>query len=155
MHQNQPFYNKGLSFSCTRCSACCRYESGFVFLSESDITLLAGELKMTIERFMKAYCRWIPSEENSERLSLREKSNFDCILWDSGCKVYNSRPLQCQAFPFWPNVLKFEESWAWTGESCPGINQGKLHNKQEIEKILRSQAIKPIISRKALNARWS
>ena len=155
MHKSKPFYNDGLNFTCTQCSNCCRHETGFVFLSENDVSELADELKMPVQRFIKAYCRWIPSELNSERLSLREKSNFDCILWDCGCKVYNSRPLQCQAFPFWHNVLELEELWTWTGASCPGINQGKLHNKKEIEKILGSQEIKPIISRKALNARGS
>ena len=148
MQKNKPFYNEGLSFSCTQCSSCCRHESGFVFLSENDVSRLTAEFKIPIESFIKVYCRWIPSENNTERLSLREKANFDCIFWDSGCKVYNNRPLQCRAFPFWPNVLKFRESWAFTGVNCPGINQGKLHNMQEIEKILRSQAIKPIISRK-------
>ena len=151
----KPFYNEGLSFSCTRCSACCRHESGFVFLSETDVSSLAAEFKLPVERFIKAYCRWVPSKENTERLSLREKSNFDCIFWDSGCKVYNSRPLQCKTFPFWPNVLNLEESWTWTGENCPGINKGKLHNMKEIEKILVSQALKPIITRKSLIMRGS
>ncbi|MDR3247725.1 MAG: YkgJ family cysteine cluster protein, partial [Treponema sp.] len=37
----QPFYANGLRFSCTRCSSCCRYESGYVFLSPEDVDVLA------------------------------------------------------------------------------------------------------------------
>ena len=153
MNKDQPFYAEGLFFSCTRCSDCCRHESGFVFLSENDVSRLATECKITYTEFVDVYCRWIPSNpldparNNTERLSLKEKSDFDCIFWDFGCKVYNSRPLQCRAFPFWPNVLNFMESWEKTRTTCPGMDQGKLHNREEIEALLNTQSAEKILSR--------
>jgi len=147
MIKSQPFYTEGLCFSCIRCSDCCRHESGYVFLSKEDASDLAAEFKMTYSQFVKKYCRWIPSANYTERLSLKEKSNYDCIFWDSGCKVYKSRPLQCRAFPFWPNILKQKESWEKTGEECPGINRGELHKLREIEEFIESQAKQPIITR--------
>jgi Fe-S-cluster containining protein len=147
MIKNQPFYAKGLSFSCTRCSACCRHESGYVFLSEIDVSRLAVECKLSSEQFIKMHCRWIPSINNTERLSLKEKADFDCIFWNSGCKVYDSRPLQCRAFPFWPNMLDYKEAWKTAGTSCPGMDQGKLYSLQEIEAILEQQESEPAITR--------
>ena len=161
MMKNQPFYAEGLCFSCIRCSACCRHESGYVFLSETDVSRLAAACKITYTEFVERYCRWIPStplnssEYKSERLSLKEKSDFDCIFWDSGCKVYHSRPLQCKAFPFWPTVLNFKKSWEKIKAGCPGMDQGKLHKKEEIEALLHIQAAEPVLTRKAQNTgRW-
>jgi Fe-S-cluster containining protein len=147
MTKNQPFYAKGLNFSCTRCSGCCRHESGYVFLSENDVSRLARECQLAIDQFIKTYCRWIPSLNKIERLSLKEKPNLDCIFWDSGCKVYDSRPLQCSAFPFWPNILNFKESWETTGMSCPGLGQGKAYSMEEIQALLDKQESEPAISR--------
>ena len=150
MIKNQPFYTEGLYFSCTRCSVCCRFESGFVFLTENDVSRLAAECQMAYTEFVDIYCRWVPSLiNNTERLSLIEKSDLDCIFWDSGCKVYNSRPLQCKAFPFWSSVLDFKDSWERAKISCPGMDQGKLHTHAEITEILNIQAEQKILTRKA------
>jgi Fe-S-cluster containining protein len=140
------FYSGGLRFSCTRCSACCRYESGFVFLSQKDLSILAKALKMGYTDFMEAYCRWVPAGRGVERLSLKEKSNYDCIFWNRGCGVYEERPLQCRAYPFWPGILALKETWE--GADCPGINRGKLHTKEEIETWLGEQRSEPVISRR-------
>jgi Fe-S-cluster containining protein len=147
MTKNVPFYASGLSFSCTRCSTCCRYESGYVFLSETDVSRLAAECKLTIDQFITTYCRWIPSASKFERLSLKEKANLDCIFWNSGCQVYDSRPLQCKSFPFWPDTLALKESWERTGASCPGIDRGKLFSMDEIEALLKQQKSEPAIIR--------
>ncbi|MDR0312473.1 MAG: YkgJ family cysteine cluster protein [Treponema sp.] len=151
MTKNLPFYAKGLSFSCTRCSDCCRHESGYVFLSENDVSRLACECQLAIDQFIKTYCRWIPSLTNIERLSLKEKADLDCIFWDSGCKVYNSRPLQCRVFPFWPDIMRSREFWERTGATCPGVDQGLAYSMEEIEALLDKQESEPAISRKREN----
>ena len=155
MIESQPFYAEVLCFSCTRCSSCCRYESGFVFLSQIDVLRLAAECQISYNEFVKTYCRWIPSVNKTERLSLREKADFDCIFWDSGCKVYNARPLQCRAYPFWPNMLNFRESWEMGKTECPGMDQGKLYTLSEIEAFLDSQSEEKILTRNAQFSRSS
>ena len=130
--EKAPFYAKGLKFSCKRCSSCCRYDSGFVFISENDLKRLSAALKMDKDGFIKTYCRWVPSVSENERLSLREKSNKDCILWDNGCTVYESRPVQCVSFPFWESVLSSNEAWEMAASACPGMNCGTLHSEEEI-----------------------
>jgi uncharacterized protein len=144
----RPFYAEGLKFSCTRCSSCCRHESGFVYLSENDLSRLANEFKMDYTAFVQAWCRWIPFTQNRERLSLKEKSNFDCILWNNSCTVYNARPLQCRSFPFWgDHVLCSQKAWEAAGRDCPGINNGELHSREKIEGFIRQMEEEPVIER--------
>jgi Fe-S-cluster containining protein len=155
----EPFYAKGLRFSCTRCSACCRYDPGFVLLSEKDADVLAAQLEMGYTDFVETYCRWIPmeraggdAETGREQLSLKERSNNDCIFWDRGCSVYESRPLQCRTFPFWESILASSDRWE--GLDCPGRGKGTLHTVQYIESCLTQQMAAPVIERKARSRSW-
>jgi len=141
-----PFYASGLRFSCTRCSACCRYESGYVFLSEQDIGLLAAELKTDYAGFIKTYCRWV-KDQGRECLSLKEKTNYDCIFWDSGCTMYHVRPLQCRTFPFWQSIVASAREWNLAGTGCPGINSGDLHAKEAINACIEMRADQPVIEK--------
>jgi Fe-S-cluster containining protein len=157
------FYDQGLYFSCLRCSACCRYESGYVFLSRPDVDVLAGTLKMGYTEFMETYCRWIPSMSGTgngtERLSLKEKSNYDCIFWRSfpgresgGCGVYESRPPQCSAFPVWCSALA-QGRWGELALDCPGMNKGTFHSGREIASWLEKQEDEPVLTRNASGRR--
>ena len=144
-----PFYAGGLRFSCTRCSACCRHESGFVFLSETDLHRLAAARQMGYTEFVKTWCRWVPGGEGGERLSLKEKANYDCIFWKDGCTVYEARPLQCRTFPFWRNVVNSPETWELAASGCPGMGSGTLHSREQVEAQLAARAADPVIERKA------
>jgi Fe-S-cluster containining protein len=142
-----PFYACGLKFSCKRCSSCCRYDAGFVFLSENDLEKLIARLKMDRNAFIKKYCRWVTDVNGKDVLSLREKPNKDCILWDSICTVYVARPLQCRSFPFWSSVVSSAQAWAVAASGCPGMNSGEIHPEEEIGEYLRLRIIEPIINR--------
>jgi Fe-S-cluster containining protein len=144
----EAFYAGGLRFSCTRCSSCCRYDPGFVFLSKKDTDALTAELRMNFEAFVVAYCRWVPAEGGMERLSLRERSNYDCIFWKNGCLMYDARPLQCKTFPFWQSILVSPKSWKWAGDSCPGVGTGTLHDAAYIESCLKRRRAEPAMARK-------
>jgi uncharacterized protein len=152
-----PFYAQGLRFCCARCSACCRYESGFVFLSEKDVSLLGAVLNMGYNTFTEAYCRWIPAGNGDLQLSLKEKSNFDCIFWAKepaeGCTVYDKRPLQCRSFPFWPSIVNSKRNWEMAAQDCPGIGKGKLHSQDSVDKWLSAREKEPIISRNNISKR--
>jgi Fe-S-cluster containining protein len=145
------FYADGLRFSCTRCSSCCRHESGFVYLSENDLSRLANEFGMDYTAFVKTWCRWIPFTRNRERLSLKEKSNFDCIFWNAVCTVYHVRPLQCRTFPFWDYILCSPQAWKNAGKGCPGINRGELYSVEKIERLVSQMEEEPVIEREARN----
>ncbi|MDR3123770.1 MAG: YkgJ family cysteine cluster protein [Treponema sp.] len=140
-----PFYARGLRFSCARCSECCRIDPGFVFLRENDMELLVSALEMKYTEFIRRYCRWTPNIGGGEQLSLRERANYDCVFWLNGCAVYEARPLQCRAYPFWPSLLASRK--AWEAMSCPGMGRGALHSREEIEALLARQRAEPIIER--------
>jgi len=144
---NAPFYAAGLKFSCKRCSSCCRYDSGFVFLSEKDLKKLTAALDMDKNRFVKAYCRWVTGWQGTESLSLKERSNKDCVFWDSGCSVYRVRPLQCSSFPFWSSILSSFESWKIAAAACPGMNTGETHTQEAIERYIKLRGAEPVITK--------
>lgn len=146
--QKEPFYSEGLRFTCTRCSACCRFDPGFVFLSETDVHRLVRALDMVYTDFIGVYCRWIPIGGGYEQLSLKERSNFDCIFWKEGCTVYEARPLQCRTYPFWSSIVLSEESWRAVTSDCPGIGHGQWHSREEIAEQLELREKEPIVVRR-------
>ena len=147
---DRPFYSTGLRFSCARCSSCCRNESGFVYLSENDLSRLANNCGMDYTGFVETWCRWVPLNRDRERLSLKEKSNFDCIFWNKGCTVYDARPLQCRTFPFWDSVVSSEQAWNEAALGCPGINNGDYYEMEKIDDFVSRMADEPVIERKIL-----
>jgi Fe-S-cluster containining protein len=129
----EPFYAKGLSFSCTRCSACCRGEPGFVFLTKEDLARLLRRLGLDFKRFFQEYCTLVDAGTGMA-LSLRENAAYDCILWgEKGCKVYEDRPVQCSTYPFWSSIIESRSSWRGEARSCPGIGAGELRSRAYIE----------------------
>ncbi|MCL2130236.1 MAG: YkgJ family cysteine cluster protein [Treponema sp.] len=152
------FYSNGLKFTCTNCSSCCRYDSGFVFLSEVDLARLVKAFQMQQNDFINTYCRWVPSMKGNYELSLKEKPNYDCIFWKKdikpagcdnygGCLVYDWRPLQCRAFPFWPSIVNKRKNWDITAQNCPGMGSGTLHSEKSIENWLSQRQNEPIMCR--------
>ena len=130
------FYSSGLRFQCARCSRCCRHTPGYVFLSPADLDLLVEALGIERRDFLQTYCRRV-SLGLANRISLREKPNCDCILWDNGgCTAYEARPLQCRSFPFWSACVSSAAEWEHHARQCPGMGKGNLHPRSEIERWL-------------------
>lgn len=128
----QTFFDSGLRFECTRCSKCCRHTPGYVFLSSADLERLAGTSGLSETEFLDRYCRSVDLGL-AKRISLREKANLDCILWENGgCSQYESRPLQCRSFPFWSACVASREDWQIHAKSCPGMGKGTIHSREEI-----------------------
>ena len=139
------FYKDGLRFECTRCSKCCRHTPGYVFLSEVDIARLAAALALTTQEFLLRYCHRVRFGP-VQRVSLKEKPNIDCIFWDNGgCTVYEARPLQCRAYPFWSSCVSTPEEWRHHAGQCPGIGRGPLHSREEIEGWLDQRLKEPFV----------
>ena len=141
-----PFYRDGLRFACTKCSRCCRHTPGYVFLSARDLDRIAQTLDIDVTAARQRYCRKVDIGGFS-RVSLKEKPNLDCILWeDGGCSVYASRPLQCRSFPFWSSNLVSRESWDEAADACPGIGKGRAHGRARIERWLARRLADPLLA---------
>jgi len=102
---------------------------------------------MDSNRFTMIYCRWVTDMQGKIALSLKEKSNKDCIFWDSNCTVYRARPLQCRTFPFWESIVASAQNWEVTASGCPGINSGALHTAKAIEQNIKLRDCEPIINK--------
>lgn len=137
---NNRFYKDGLHFSCRRCSVCCGKSPGFVYLSRADLERLCAFCGLTITAFIQTYCRWADYYHGTQVLALKEQKNYDCILWNGGCSVYNARPIQCSTYPFWSWMLKDQKTWNDCAKDCPGMNGGKLWTYDEISKNERAYA---------------
>jgi len=141
----KPFFRGGLKFECTRCSKCCRFTPGYVFLSSRDLKNISRILGMSAESVQERYCR-VVGINGFYRLSLKEKSNLDCIFWgDGGCSIYDGRPLQCQSYPFWSSNLADRETWEAVASSCPGIGRGPNHSADRISRWIRRRQNEPLI----------
>ncbi len=126
-----PWYQGGLRFECTRCGNCCTGFSGTVTVNDAEITALAARLEMD-EAAFREQCTRVMSDGT---VSLREKPNYDCIFWarEHGCLVYEDRPTQCRAWPFWRTNVASRRRWDEEGQHCPGMNHGRLYTLEEIE----------------------
>ncbi|MGN0751211.1 MAG: YkgJ family cysteine cluster protein, partial [Treponema sp.] len=104
------------------------------YLSKRDLTVLCSFFDMKIRDFVEKYCRWADYYYGTKVLALKEKDNYDCILWNNGCSAYEARPVQCSTYPFWDWMIKDGEIWQECAEDCPGMNKGRVWTMEEIEK---------------------
>jgi len=133
---DEPFYAEGLSFECTRCSACCRGGPGYVFLSVQDLKRILAFLALDFRSFLKDYCILVDIGTGAA-LSLAERENFDCVFWGrTGCSIYSVRPIQCSTYPFWSAILENHETWMREAGDCTGIDRGEHHSRGDIEDSL-------------------
>ena len=144
--EKKKFYENGLQFECQRCSACCRHDPGYVFLTKNDLDKLSGHTGLDRRQFLEKYCRTVDLG-GFKRISLIEKKNFDCIFWDEGgCSVYDARPVQCRTYPFWISYLEDEKDWKDLAKSCPGVGKGGTVSKEEIEKRIAERQDEPMLT---------
>ena len=125
-----PWYRDGLEFTCTRCGHCCTGAPGFVWVDAEEIERLAEHEGLSVEEFGRRHLRRV-----GRRYSLIERPNGDCVFWDreSGCTVYEARPVQCRTWPFWEENLETPEEWDRVRASCPGAGRGRWFSVEQIE----------------------
>lgn len=128
----------GLRFACTMCGNCCTGPPGYVLISDEEIARVADHLRMSPEVFTARY-----THTTRAGVSLTEVAGpaggWDCVFLDRAshpgravCGVYEARPAQCRAWPFWPRNLENEEAWRRASRTCPGIGRGPLHSPDVI-----------------------
>ncbi len=118
---------EGFSFAfdpaaCTQCNgACCRGESGYIWLNKKEIEEIANFLGLKSEIFLQEYCK-----KEGYRYSIKEikrKGEHFCIFFEEnkGCQIYSVRPQQCREYPFWPRY-KEKNNIDEVCKECIGIS---------------------------------
>ena len=130
----EPWYNDGLVFGCTKCGKCCTGAPGYVWLTDEEVEVICKYLCISQEEFLRVYTRRV----NGKLALVERKQNFDCIfLKNKKCLIYAVRPKQCKTYPFWKEIVQDKASWKLQAQFCEGINhpEGKLHSVQEIASL--------------------
>ena len=126
------WFQEGLRFGCRQCGRCCTGEPGFVWVTDGEIARIAQEVGLPKIIFENQFVRRVHGHK-----SLTEFPNGDCVLFNPetrGCRVYESRPVQCRTWPFWPQNIDLPNSWKKTAKFCKGCNnpKGRLYSVDEI-----------------------
>ncbi|MFT5659858.1 MAG: Fe-S-cluster containining protein [Sulfurimonas sp.] len=113
--------------ACNDCAArCCTGDSGYIYVTKTEIKAIAKLLKMDEKLFVQEYLF-----KKMYKYSIKERKNgdsYECVFYDAnsnGCSIYEARPNQCKTFPFWDyyktrvDELQLE---------CPGIIEDKAKN---------------------------
>lgn len=111
-----------LRFECQPgCTNCCN-QSGFVYLSEDDLTRAARFVSMSPADFERKYVY-----RTRHELRFRKPRDRQCpFLVENGCSIHPAKPTQCRTFPFWPELVEDRDEWKRTRRFCPGIGKGPL-----------------------------
>ncbi len=115
---------EGFTFSfdqsaCMGCNgACCRGESGYVWVSPEEIEAISEFLKMDTEDFIREYLK--KSGYKWSIKEIKQGGEYLCAFFDKGCTIYPVRPKQCREFPFWDRY-KDAKNIQEVVRECPGI----------------------------------
>lgn len=139
---NSCFYENGVQFECQQCSSCCRFDPGYVFISDREMVAIAHFLKLEKKQFIDEFCTRV-YVYGELKFSIKERKNYDCVFWSpnsQSCDIYSVRPVQCSTFPFWPSIFMSEDAWKNCGTDCPGVGKGRVYSFDEINReIQRSE----------------
>ena len=115
------WWAEGVRFTCQPdCGRCCDEPGGIVYLSRNDVERLAQHANLTVPEYLKKDC----TTTLDGRYVLRSnQSDGICIDLDENkqCTIYEVRPQQCKAFPWWSENLRSQRSWKQVKASCPGL----------------------------------
>lgn len=113
------WYAEGLRFACTGCGRCCTGGDGYVWVTVDEAVALAQRVGLTVDAFGSRFLRRF-----GERYALIDGPDGDCVfLRGKSCSVYEERPAQCRAYPWWPANLRSAGAWKKAAAECEGISE--------------------------------
>lgn len=107
--------------TCSRCpGTCCLGDSGYVWVTTSEIKKLSTFLNITVDTLHKYYLTKYQYKYSINEIQLAENS-YACIFFDldkKRCSIYDVRPTQCRTFPFWEQYQLYKDD---TYFNCPAV----------------------------------
>lgn len=134
-----PWWNAGLPFACSRCGKCCHARDGYdkVYLGPREERALARHLGLGAREFRESFT----VRDRLGYRTLRFRGGRCVFLRGAECTVHAAKPVQCQTWPFWPELLRSERAYAREVRSfCPGSRDGDFVPAAEIRRQLRALA---------------
>ena len=121
MIEHSDYRYKFDELKCSTCAGdCCIGESGYIWITQEEIKILASNLNLTIKDVILKYLFKV-----GYKFSIIEKKisddNYACIFFDlekKQCNIYDARPKQCHTFPFWEY---FKNNIEEVKQECPAI----------------------------------
>ncbi len=108
--------------ACYTCNgACCRGQSGYIWLNKKEMIAIAEFLGIKVEELKKDYLK-----KEGYRYSIKEiakNAEHLCLFFDeknNRCEIYPVRPTQCRTFPFWERY-KDKKNIEEVCQECKGI----------------------------------
>jgi len=115
----------GFSFDSKACETCkgncCIGESGYIWVSPTDIQNIAVFLGEYIDKFYEKYIQKVKYKFSLKEIEYND--GLKCVFFDErkkGCSIYPVRPIQCRTFPFWEY---FKKNIKEVEDECPGIKR--------------------------------
>lgn len=110
------------------CTNCCT-QPGEVYVTEDDVARAAAYLGVDPDEFREAYCE----VDGTGDIRLTTPPDRAChFLVEGGCSIHQAKPLQCQAFPFWPEHVRYKRAWKRLSANCPGVGVGTIVPLEEV-----------------------
>lgn len=132
MASREPWYQDGVRFDCSKSGKCCTAHGQYdrVYLADDEAEAVAALLGLTLEQLERDHCRF----EDGWRL-VRFRDGGCGFLDGKRCSVYEARPVQCRTWPFWRENLHRATWKKDVAAFCPGVGQGRLYTREEIDAI--------------------
>ena len=118
---NRPWWITGVKFSCqTGCGKCCDEPGVIVYLSRHDAKRISSSMCMSVDDWLARDCK---QTYDGRYILKSRKSDGICIYLsdEKTCNIYQNRPQQCAAYPWWSENLATDRSWQQTKLECPGL----------------------------------
>jgi len=129
-------YPTALRFHCTKCGICC----GDTKEKTRHILLLRAEAEQIAKITMQPIFKFAVKIEGKAPYiyEMKKRENGKCVFLEKDrCNVYALRPLICRFYPFELKVMHSKKPMFLYTEECPGINKGRLLNKDYFRKMFR------------------
>ena len=123
----------GVRFECTQCGACCR-RPGVILMTPVDVLRISAHLAMSPQDFKARYLM----RYDEVHWSVQVEEGRPCVFLsaEQACTIQPVKPWQCDAYPFWQEVVGGAVSWHEEAIVCEGIGQGRLHPPEDIRQWL-------------------